>query len=142
MSVATLRVRVTEDADIHGHLRTAFSRLYRVYKDNPIFEVVCTCNAVLQGNNDDRLSVWFGLDYSNTRRNFELNQAQVVRNLGDVANIDVDWDLGHFSNAFYNSLPDSDVTVLSLINLVFIIRKYMDDYRNEVTVGQRLTFLY
>ena len=140
MSVSTLRVRVTEDVDYYPHLEKAFARLYTIYPD-AVFEVVVTANCVLQGNANDRYSCWHGLDYS-SRRNFEMNEAQEVHFAGDVANLRVDWDLEDFSNAFYSNMPDSDVTVHSLINLVFIIRKFMDNFEDEMQIGRQLTRLY
>jgi hypothetical protein len=135
LAECTLRVR-ENDGRVRQHLMSTFSKLYGIYGPLSRFEVSYTANACLKGNLDDKWSIWYGLDYSNPldRGSASINllhaaedrEAEgfvgydVVRDLGDVENLRVDFDADQFARLFYENHENSDVTVHSLVSIVFI----------------------
>ena len=140
IATATLRVRDGGNPDYTEHLRDAFIALFALYGANSYFDVNVVANVVLQGNTNQRYSVFYGQDYGN--RDFSLSDPEVVRNLGDVGNLRTDYTANDFENVFYANFDDTDVTVHSVINLVWVITKYLDNFERDKTVGQRLTRVF
>jgi hypothetical protein len=71
-----------------------------------------------------------------------MGPPEVVRNLGDVANLNVDFNINDFSDAFFGNFENSDVSVHSLVSIVYVITRFMGDYQRDRTVGRVLTRLF
>ena len=67
---------------------------------------------------------------------------EVVRNLGDVAGLQVDYTADDFAEIFFGTFDNTDVSVHSLINVVWIINRYLGDFARDQTVGRNLTRLF
>ena len=139
IATATLRIRDEGNPDYEEHLRQAFISLYDLYGPG-LFDVSVTANAILQGNSNNRYSVWYGQDFGG--RNFALAAPEVVRNLGDVANLQTNFTANDFEEIFFGTFENTDVSVHSLVNVVYIITRYLDDYERDQTVGRNLTRLF
>lgn len=137
--MATLRVRDSGEPDFQEHLRTAFLALFDIYQGG-YFDVSTTCNVVLQSNLDQRYSVFYGQDFSDN--SYNLGEAQTVRNLGDVAQLQADFDVNDFEGVFFANFENTEVSVHSIINIVWVITRYLDNFERDKTVGRQLTRLY
>ena len=138
MATATLRVR-EGTPDIEDDLRNAFTALYDLYGPG-YFDVNVTANAVLQGNADNRYSIWYGQDFGG--RAYNIAPPEVVRNLGDVSAIRTDFSADDFEEIFFATFDNTDVSVHSIVNVIYIITRYLGDYSTEQTVGRHLTRLF
>ena len=136
---ATLRVRETQNTDYDSALRTAFTYLFQTYGEG-FFDVSVTCNAILQSNVNQKFSCWFGQDFGG--REYNLGPPTTVRDLGDVSNIDTNVTVDDFAEVFHAIHSDTEVSVIGIINVIFIITKYMENYEREKTTGARLVILY
>lgn len=136
---ATLRVREEGSPDYAEHLRNAFVTLFDLYGPG-LWNVSVTGNAVLQGNTDARYSLWYGQDYGG--RSFAVAPPEVVRNVGDSASLRTDYTVDDFSEIFYSTFETTDVSVHSLVNLVWIMTRYLGNYERDQTVGTHLTRLF
>lgn len=125
--------------DYQEHLRNGFLTLFNLYGPG-YFDVSVTANVVLQSNLDHRFSVFYGQDFSD--RSYDFGAPQVVRNLGDVADIPTDFNVDDFEGVFFANFENTEVSVHSIINIVFIITRYLDNFERNKTVGQQLTKLY
>ena len=67
---------------------------------------------------------------------------EVVRNLGDAAGLRVDYNADDFAEIFFGTFDNTDVSVHSLINVVWIINRYLGDFARDQTVGRNLTRLF
>lgn len=89
---------------------------------------------------------------------------EVVRNLGDVSrqadgsdrkstveltpfrslslSLRTDFNVDDFSEIFFATHDNTDVTVVSLVNLVWIANRYLGNYERDQTVGKNLTRLF
>jgi len=78
------------------------------------------------------------------RRDFSLGLTQVVSSLADVADIRVDHDINDFAEIFFANMPDTSVTVVSLISRVFIITRFLHHYSDDFGAreGGRLRTAY
>ena len=100
-----------------------------------------SANAILQSSTDDRLSVFFGQTFSENL-DFNMGPVHVIRNLGDVARVQVDYTADDFQNVFAGNFEDTSVFVKEIVNIVFIITRYLNDFQRLKTVGPRLTRVY
>ena len=72
-----------------------------------------------------------------------MGPTQVVRNLGDVGNVRIDYDVTDFERAFFSIFDNTQVIVLGIISIVFIIRRYLESFeRDRSTSGRQLILLY
>jgi hypothetical protein len=163
LGIAECVLRVREgDERTRQHLVDTFSKLFGIYGEGSRFEVVYTANAVLQGSLDNKLSVWFGQTFdaveassssssstlpqrsrrggggggSSSRpvnRQVDLCANDIVRNLGDVEYLPTQFDAEQFDRLYQANHEDSEVSVLFLINYVFIIRHFLDNYQLQHT---------
>lgn len=121
------------------HLKTAVASLYDIYGPG-VFDVTCTANAILMGNVDKRYSLWYGQSYS--RNEYTMGDPQVLYNPGDYSTLNTDFSVDDFSDIFYANHENSDVSILSLCNLVFIFNRYLDNFERDQTCGKTLTTVY
>jgi hypothetical protein len=143
LSEATLRIRETE-SDYRSHLRRCFLTLFDVHAGTSavIFDVTVTANAVLQGRSNGRYSMFYGQDYGR-RGDFTIGgAAREVHSLADVDSLPVDFDISDFEDVFFSNFDNSDVSVHSLVNIVYIVRRYLVNFEADQRVGQRLVKLY
>lgn len=66
----------------------------------------------------------------------------MVRNLGDVANLRSAFSVDDFAEVFFATFDNTDVSVHSIISIVWIINRYLGDYDRDQTVGRNLTRLF
>ena len=144
-----LRVR-EGDENIRQHLLDTFSKLFGIYGEGSRFEVAYTCNAVLIGGLDGKLSLWFGQTFeapgvenndqagsslsrgAHKQVNFQEND--IVRNLGDVEYLATEFNAQQFERLFQANHEESDVSVVRLVNYVYIIRYYLDNFESQHTI--------
>jgi hypothetical protein len=106
------------------------------------FDVTVTANAVLRGTANGRYSLFYGQDYGR-RGDFTIGGvAREVRVLADVEQLPIDFDVGDFEDVFFANFENSAVSVHSLVNVVYIIRRYLPNFEADQRVGQRLVKLY
>jgi hypothetical protein len=143
LSEATLRIRETE-SDYRSHLRRCFLTLFDVHAGTSavIFDVTVTANAVLRGRANGRYSMFYGQDYGR-RGDFTIGgAAREVHSLADVDSLPIDFDISDFEDVFFSNFDNSDVSVHSLVNIVYIVRRYLVNFEADQRVGQRLVKLY
>jgi hypothetical protein len=99
IATATVRVRDEGQPDYQEILRNAFIYLFETYGANSWFDLSVTMNVVIQGNSDQRYSVFYGQDFGG--RDYTMGQPEVIRSLGDVAHINTNFSLNHFENIFF-----------------------------------------
>ena len=137
---ATLRVRETDDPDYDEALQYAFTNLFQMCGEG-FFDVSVTCNAILQSTIDQKFSIWYGQDFGG--REYNMGPPTVVRNLGDVANIDTNVSVDDFAEVFHAIHSDTEVSVVGIVNVIFLITRYMENFeREKTTQGGRLVKLY
>jgi hypothetical protein len=143
----TLRVRETESEEAFAeHLRQAFVKLYDVFGAG-YFEVSVTANVILQGSKlvglvrQPRYYVFYGQDFGEDDYNFSTDQ--LVRNLGEVRLLPTRFSAENFSRVFKANHESTDVSVHSIISIVFLLRRDLDNYeRDKVSAGRCLLTLY
>ena len=146
-----LRVR-EGDENIRQHLLDTFSKLFGIYGEGSRFEVAYTCNAVLIGGLDGKLSLWFGQTFeapaaeiddsagsSSSRsrgahKQVNFPENDIVRNLGDVEYLATEFNAQQFERLFQANHEESDVSVVRLVNYVYIIRYYLDNFESQHTI--------
>jgi hypothetical protein len=57
----------------------------------------------------------------------------VVRNLGDVEYLPLDFNVQQFDRLYQLNHEESDVSVVQLVNYVFVIRTFLDNYQLQHT---------
>jgi hypothetical protein len=134
-----LRVREGDPA-ILDHLRTTFTSLFDIYGHEYLFDVSITANVVLEGTVIPRFAVFYGQDFTG-RRDYTAGPPETVRTLGDVEGLRTDFTVDDFDNVFRAYFTDSDVKVSEIINIIFIIRRYLPDF-TPAAGGQRIIRLF
>ena len=89
---------------------------------------------------DQRFSVFYGQSFSDFE--YTLGAPEVIRHLGDVSAIRTDFDIHDFSDVFFANFEHTQVRVVSIINIVFLITRYLQNFERDQTVGQVLTKVY
>jgi len=143
----TLRVRETESEEAFGvHLRDAFVRLYDIFGAG-YFEVSVTANVILRGSRtvgdvvEPRYYVFYGQDFGEGDYNFSRDV--VVRDLGQVRELPTRFTAENFNNVFKANHESTDVSVHSIISIVYLMRRTLDNYeRDKVSTGRVLRTLY
>jgi hypothetical protein len=136
LAEATLRLPF-DHPDIMGELVRAFKELVETYGRGS-FDVVVTANVVLKGLGEKTYRVFFGQDYSKAsssghQADYAMN-AEIVRDMSDVSNLRTDYDQRDFENVFFNYFENSNVYVHSMINLVYIMRRHLADFKSQRTI--------
>jgi hypothetical protein len=136
-----LRVRETESPEaFSNHLRQAFIRLYDIFGAG-YFEVSVTANVVLEGTRNGQFAVFYGQDFGDGDYSFAPDT--VVRNLGQVGNLPINFTAQDFGRVFAANHEATDVSVHSIISIVYLIRRHLDNYERDRTgLGQTLQRLY
>jgi hypothetical protein len=142
------------DPRIRDHLTDTFSKLFGIYGEGSRFEITYTANAVLRGGLDEKYSLWFGQTFdaplaaaaepdpsgassgSGLNKQVDFQSNDIVRNLGDVEDLPLDFNAQQFDRLYQANHEQSDVTVVMLVNYVFIIRCFLDNYHQQHTVSQ------
>jgi hypothetical protein len=146
LAEATLRIRASLP-NFQTELLKAFGALYEHWGEGR-FDVTYTANVVLQGDQNRRYSLFYGQNFESKNsiprnyRSYALGKVAAVVNLADVANLRTAFDIGDFEDVIKMQFPNSAVSVHSLVNIVYIIRRVMRDYHAEKTVGSHYTTLY
>jgi hypothetical protein len=112
----------------------------------PPTQVTVTGNAILQGGGErPTFSIFYGQDYtSDGRRSIMMGDIYQVFELRDVSDLPTEFTVDSFEQAFNRIFSGgSDVRVLSLISVVYIIRRTLNSYeRDKVTGGRSHVMLY
>jgi hypothetical protein len=152
LSMSTLRIRET-DTNFGLHLRTSFGRLFDLYGASR-FSVSVTANAILRSGSGSRVptwSVWFGQHFNRPGENRHYNFASrergggavTVSNLGDIRKLDTRFSASTFEQLFLANHSSSDVTVESLISVVYLIGRDLPNYeRDRATAGRTIVNLF
>jgi hypothetical protein len=56
---------------------------------------------------------------------------EVVRNLGDVANLPVDFTADQFEEIFFANFDQTSVSVFSMISVVYVITRFLDNFARD-----------
>jgi hypothetical protein len=132
LAEATLRLPFAH-GDYRGELLKAFKLLFALYGDG-VFDVVTTANVVLVGTEKETYRVFYGQDFGkeSNNRSFALNNVvHHVKDLSDATRLRTSFNQSHFEKMFFGNFEDSDVRVHSMINVVYIIRRFLGDYANQ-----------
>jgi hypothetical protein len=146
-----LRVR-EGDTKIRQHLTDTFSKLFGIYGEGSRFEITYTANAVLQGGIDGKFSLWFGQTFEaaaggegdetpiggaahrrRPNKQVDFQSHDVVRNLGDIEYLPLDFNAQQFDLLYQANHEESNVSVVQLVNYVFVIRTFLDNYQLQHT---------
>ena len=138
IAVATLRIR-ENDPDIEGHLRRGFLSLFEIYGAGK-FYVTVTANAVLRGHLDGRFSVFMGQDFGNRPRDYGMTDVRVVSGLADVTDLQTDFGVEDFAEAFLGNHADTSVSVHSLVSVVYLITRILDNDVGMIGRPQRTLY--
>jgi glutamyl/glutaminyl-tRNA synthetase len=115
---------------------------------NAIFkQVTITGNAVIEGMEGKRrtYSIFYGQDYtSDGRRSIMMSEIHQVFDLSDVSDLPTDFTIDDFEHIFNRIFSQgSNVRVLSLVSVVYLIRKSLKNYeQDKVTEGRSHVMLY
>jgi hypothetical protein len=108
--------------------------------------VTTTGNAILEGKGErPSFSVFYGQDYtSDGRRSVIMSDVHQVFDLSDVGGLPTDFDVDSFEGAFNRIFAEgSQVSVHSLVSVVFLIRRTLENYeRDRTTAGRSHVMLY
>jgi len=121
------------------HLLTALSKLYSLY-GNGRFDVSVTCNAVLQSNLSKKVGLWFGQNFGKDVRNYALSTVFTVQSPAEATKLPTEFQVSDFANVYFDAFPNSSVSVHSLVNLIYICRRYLGDFekdRHYKSAGQK-----
>ena len=66
----------------------------------------------------------------------------MVRSLGDVSLIPTEFAVQDFETIFFANMGESDVSIVGVVNVVYLISRFLDNYERDKTVGKVLTKLY
>ena len=152
---ATLRIRENTE-NITEILTKAFAKLFDIYNDVPgEFATAVTANVILKkGQDQPTYSVFYG-HYGQThlsragllgeKKRYVFDEVESVFDLGDVENINTSFSVSDFRQVFQLNHSDTSVTVDSIISIVYVIHRFLDDFeRDKQTDGQvveKLQFL-
>jgi hypothetical protein len=132
--VSTLRIRYT-DPDYMTHLRSAFVALFELYGDG-YFDVSTTANVILVSQSvPATYSVFYGQSFATS--DYLMSRTQVVGRLADVSNLRVQFGVEDFQSVFSATHSASNVLVDSIISIVYIITRPLDDYQAQQRGGNR-----
>lgn len=133
---ATLRLPANfTSVEIETELESAFITLFDIYGTDGFFDISVTSNVALQGP-DGRFSIYYGQDFG--MRNNNMVEAVTVRTLEDVQDVPTHFDLSHFEAVFYANHEDTHVVVDSMVNIVYIITRHLDNFDSERASSGRL----
>jgi hypothetical protein len=117
------------------HLRNAFVALFDLYGPG-YFDVSTTANVVLVSqSNPQTYSVFYGQSFATS--DYLMARTQVVGMLADVSNLRVQFGVEDFQSIFFATHSASNVLVDSIISVVYIITRPLDDYQGQQRGGNR-----
>jgi len=128
---ATLRYSVRHN-NIGESLMNNFIRLFREHSEsrNDGFEVIVTFNAVLRNSDSTSFSVFYGHDFragnlAGAAPELRYRSAYLVRTLGDVANLPVEFDFDRLAEAHRHSFDQSGVSIARFLNIIYLVYRYV-----------------
>lgn len=127
---ATLRFS-TRHPNIRAALLEHFARLFQehVEERESGFEVVVTFNAALSNAAGTSFSVFYGHDFragnvAGAAPELTYN-TYLVRTLGDVGRLPVNFDFEQLAEAHRHSFSDSGVHIARFLNIVYLVYRYV-----------------
>ena len=123
----------SDHPDIRGALNRVLAELFReIDSQREGFEVTITFNAILSNRDSTSFSLFYGQDYgeqsqggSHSRLGF--SGPVRVRNLLHLRRVQTEFDLEDLIRRYSLAFDSSDVVVVKLINVVYLIHQYQDD---------------
>ena len=135
----TIRTRFG-DPKVRHHLATVFKEIHEAYPDGSEFELICTANAILQGvgpTGGPTYRVWNGVDYdeAGAKGGILLHPVYKLKELDDLEHVDLEncTNEAEFTEGFQANFGESNISVLMLLNHVFVIRKFLTDFQRDRT---------
>lgn len=135
-SLIRTTVRFRADYPFIEHkLREVFLDLFREHTENSTdgFEVMITFNAILTNSDRTTFSVFYGQDFGFDNLAGAANQLRhsdpvVVKSLLDVDKIPTRVDLDSILTAHRHSFDNSNVRIDQILNIVYLIRRFVDNF--------------
>jgi hypothetical protein len=62
-----------------------------------------------------------------------MSDPEVVRNLGDVANLPTDFTADQFEEIFFANFSETSVSVHSIISVVYVITRFLGHFVRDAT---------
>ena len=104
--------------------------------------MTATANAILTSGGGSRVktySVWFGQHFNRVGEHRSYNfpnkthdgSPATVSNLGDVRNVNTEFSASDFERLFLANHSSSDVTVDSLISIVYLIARDLPNFQRD-----------
>ena len=135
----TLRFRA-DHPNIREDVRRVFGRLFREHTDGNRegFEVVTTFNVILSNTRARTYSLFYGHDYRGGRMsedgrgahgNLVYGSSALVTSPDDVAAVPTTFDLDGIVNSLRHAFSSSDVQVVQIVNIVYLIYQFRDGRR-------------
>jgi hypothetical protein len=142
MAEATLRLPA-EMPDHEPAVMEAMIALFQIYGPG-FFDISVTANVVLQGNRDRRYGVFYGQDFGADRRGnlYRMTAAQTVTDPSEVYDLRTHWTQDDFEDVFYGNFGDTDVSIHSVINYIYLIRRHLGNFDAQTAVGTQYQTLY
>ena len=141
----TIRFRSDYPA-IRQELTDVFLSLFNQHgADDPDagFEVVTTFNAVLSNRQGTTFSIFYGHDYragnvSGAFSGLRHGDPVVVRTLADLGAVPSHFDLDALAAAHRHSFDSSNVRVVSIINVVYLVYQFRASGAGTRSVGRKV----
>jgi hypothetical protein len=125
---ATVRIPFESDLPPLSWLKRGIRELQSYYAGSgAFFDITLTANLVLKSGRTGDLDIWYGHSFGGAEKGGDLSvgEAFLVRNAKEVdEKVPAEVNLEAFAGAIRRRLPDSDVSVDSVVNLIYIIRTF------------------
>jgi hypothetical protein len=146
---AVLRINAqAPETKFHHDLQAAYDQIAIVHPGDPVV-ITLTANVILKSNSDHTYSIFFGQSFGGTRAIYlgqqydEVTGVQtklfsefVVNNREDLLKLPVQFNTEDFSALYKRHFSHSDITVVSVVSLVYLLSAGIDLYDQEHTLGK------
>jgi hypothetical protein len=146
---AVLRINAQAPESKFRHdLSAAYDQIALVHPGDPVV-ITLTANVILKSNSDHTYSIFFGQSFGGTRAIYlgqqydEVTGVQtklfsefVVNSDDDLLKLPVQFNTEDFASIYKRHFSHSDITVTSVVSLVYLLSAGMDLYDQEHTLGK------
>jgi hypothetical protein len=139
LAEASVRLPFDSPVDPRLWLKKAVRELGAIYGPRSFFDCTISANLLLKSNKTSRFNVWYGHGFGNDNADITVGPAYLLRNPGEVDSlVPKEVLLEDLVSAFQKRLPDSDVSVDGVINLIYILRAWQSGEEPPARAERRL----
>jgi hypothetical protein len=146
---AVLRINAQAPESKFRHdLEVSYNRIAAVHPGEPIVLTI-TANVILKSNSDHTYSIYFGQSFGGTRAIYlgqkydeatgvqtQLFSEFVVNSPEDLQKIPIHFNTEDFEAIYKRHFSHSDISVTSVVSLVYLLSAGIDRYDQEHTLGK------